>query len=75
MKGKGTFVKELLDKTIKDLVLLRRKLREELYRLKMKHAIRGLKETHTIKELRKKIAKVSTVLTSKIADNNGSSMK
>ena len=68
-------MKDLLDKTVKELVQLRRKLREELYKLKMKHSIRGLKETHTIKELRKKIARVSTVLTSKIADNNGSSLK
>lgn len=73
MKGKDTFVKELQGKTIKELVQLRRKLRGELYKLKMKHAIRGLKETHKITETRKKVAQVSTVLTHKIAENNGSS--
>lgn len=71
MKDKGAFMKELNDKTIKDLVKLRRKLRKELYELKMKNAIRGLKEVHKITDLRKKIARVSTVLTYKIKENYG----
>jgi len=64
-------MKELNDKTIKDLVKLRRKLRKELYELKMKNAIKGLKETHKITDLRKNIARVSTVLTYKIKENYG----
>gem|GEM_PF-2735658 len=48
MKGTATFMKDLHDKTIKELVLMRRDLNKELYSYKMKNAIKGLKETHKI---------------------------
>jgi ribosomal protein L29 len=48
MKGKGLFMKELSEKTIKDLVQTRRKLKKDMYDLKMKNAIKGLKETHKL---------------------------
>ena len=66
MKGTGLFMKELLSKDIKELVALRKQLRNELFELKMKNSIRALKETHKIGELRVKIARINTVLQSKI---------
>jgi ribosomal protein L29 len=48
MKGKGVYMKELNEKTIKELVAERKKLKKELYDLRMKNAIRGLKTTHQI---------------------------
>ena len=37
MKGTGLFMKELLSKDIKELVALRKQLRNELFELKMKN--------------------------------------
>lgn len=53
----------------------RRKLQDELYALKMKHAMKGLKQTHSLKDLKKKIARINTVLTVKISENYGNSVK
>ena len=66
MKGTGLFMKELLSKDIKELVALRKQLRNELFELKMKNSIRALKQTHKIGDLRVKIARINTVLQSKI---------
>ena len=66
MKGTGLFMKELLSKDIKELVALRKQLRNELFELKMKNSIRALKETHKIGDLRVKSARINTVLQSKI---------
>jgi len=75
MKGKAIFMKELQEKTVKELVLMRRTLKKDLYSYKMKNAIKWLKETHNIWDLRVKIARINTVLTSKIKENYGSHMK
>jgi len=40
MKGKGAFMKDLQDKTIKELVHMRREYKKELYGYKMKNAIK-----------------------------------
>lgn len=48
MKGKALFMKELADKSIKELVQTRKKLKKDQYDLKMKNAIKGLKETHKL---------------------------
>lgn len=60
-------MKELNEKTIKELVEERKKLKKELYDLRMKNAIRGLKTTHQIWEVKINIARVNTVLKSKIS--------
>ncbi len=73
MKGKWLFIKELSEKSPKELVVMRKKMKSELYSLKMKNSIRGLKKTSEIGDTRKKIARVNTVLKSKIKekyDNN-----
>jgi len=66
MKGKAQFMKELTEKTIKELVQMRRKAKKDLYDMKMKNSIKGLKETHKIGNVRVEIARIQTVLTSKV---------
>ena len=75
MKGKALFMKDLSDKTIKELVNMRKEYKKDLHDLKMKNAIKGLKETHKIGDLRVNIARINTVLTHKNKEQNGSSMK
>jgi ribosomal protein L29 len=48
MKGTGTYMQKINDMTVKELVSERAKLKKQLFELKMKNAIRGLKETHKI---------------------------
>ena len=75
MKGKVTFMKDLHDKTIKELVHMRREAQKELYGYKMKHAIKWLKETHKIWDVRVKIARINTVLTLKTKEQHGGNRK
>lgn len=57
--------KDLAEKSLKELVGLRRTLKKQLFDAKMKNALKSLKETHTILVLRKNIARINTALTSK----------
>jgi ribosomal protein L29 len=41
-------MKKINEKSIKELVIERKKLKKELYDLKIKNSIRGLKETNKI---------------------------
>lgn len=66
MKGTGLFMKELLSKDVKSLVAMRKQLKQELFELRMKNSVRALKETHKIGDIRVKIARINTVLQSKI---------
>ena len=66
MKGTGLFMKELISKDVKGLVAMRKQLKQELFELRMKNSVRTLKETHKIGDLRVKIARINTVLQSKI---------
>lgn len=68
MKGKWVFMKELQEKTPKELVSTRKKLKLELYSLNMKNAVRGLKKTSDISKIRRDIARINTVLKSKLKD-------
>jgi len=68
-------MKDLHDKSIKELVQMRRTLKKELYSYRMKNAIKGLKETHKIGDVRVKIARINTVLTLKIKEQNGGNRK
>lgn len=61
------FMKTLREKSPKELVAMRKKLKDELFAFKMKNAIRGLKETHKLGEIKIQIARINTVLHSKIA--------
>jgi len=75
MKDKKSKIKDLKGKSIKELVQDRTSLKKELYSLKMKNAIKWLKQTHQIKDTRKKIARINTFLTSKIKEKYGDNMK
>ena len=75
MAKKTSFMTELQDKTPKELVHMRREVKQELYSYKMKNAIKGLKETHKIGDAKVKIARINTVLTHKIKEQNGGNMK
>lgn len=66
MKGKWLYTQELKDKTIKELIVARKGLRKDVYEFKMKNAVRGLKQTHQIWDAKKKIARINTVLKSKV---------
>ena len=66
MKGTGLFMKELISKDVKGLVAMRKQLKQELFELRMKNSVRALKETHKIGDLRVKIARINTVLHSKV---------
>ena len=68
-------MKKINEKSIKELVSERKKLKKDLYDLKTKNSIRGLKETHKIWENRIKIARINTVLKSKIKENYDNDMK
>jgi len=75
MKGTAEFMKDLHDKTIKELIYMRRECKRELYGYKMKNAIKWLKETHKIWDVRVKIARINTVLTHKNKEQNGGNRK
>lgn len=75
MKGKWAYMKQINEKTIKELLSERKKLNKEIFNLKMKNAIRGLKETHKIWDVKVKVARINTVLKSKISTNYGNNMK
>ena len=66
MKGTGLFMKELASKNVKELVAMRKEAKKELFELRMKNSVRALKETHKIGDLRVKIARINTVLHSKV---------
>jgi ribosomal protein L29 len=57
---------ELENKSIKDLLKVRKEMQKDLYDLKMKNAIKALKQTHLITIAKKNIAKINTALTRKI---------
>ena len=56
--------KSLSDLNIKDLINKRNQLRKEIFEAKIKNATRSLKQTHTIKSMKKELAQVSTLLSS-----------
>ena len=66
MKGTGLLMKELASKNVKELVAMRREAKKELFELRMKNSVRALKETNKIGDLRVKIARINTVLHSKV---------
>ena len=59
-------MKELAGKSVKELVAMRKEAKRELFELRMKNSVRALKETHKIGDLRVKIARINTVLNSKV---------
>lgn len=66
-------MKTLTQQTIKELVKMRNSLKKELFEMRSKNVLRSLKQTHLIRIVRKNIARVNTVLSAKIKENNGNS--
>lgn len=67
MKGTSAYMQKINELNIKDLISERKKLKKELFDLKMKNAIRWLKETHKIWDVKVQIARINTVLKSKLS--------
>ena len=68
---KGTdFLAEIRGLTIEDLQEKRRALGEELMKLRFRHATQQLTQTHQFGELKKNIARVTTVLNAKLAESS-----
>jgi|GEM_PF-187650 len=75
MKGKGVFNKDLQPKSVKELVKLRAMLRKKEFELRGKNVMKALTKTNELTHARKSIARVETVLASKIKEINGGNMK
>lgn len=71
---KQVFTKDLMKKGIKDLIKLRTDLKKELANLRMKLQLKSLKQTHLINIAKTQVARINTVLSSKLK-NNGGDMK
>ncbi len=67
-------MQELSGKSVKELVMMRKTLKQDLFGLKTKNAIRWLKETNKIGDTKVKISRINTVLTHKIKENYGNHM-
>jgi len=62
-------MKDLLGKSLKDLVKLRTSLKQEMYENTIKNSLRSLNKTHLITLARKNIARVQTAMHQKIEQN------
>jgi large subunit ribosomal protein L29 len=60
---------ELRDKSIEDLQSRAKDMAEELCKLRFQHGIRPLENTAKLKELKKNIARVKTVISEKLRAN------
>lgn len=58
---------EIQNLTVEELKKRYKSLREELFEMKMKHSLGQLADPVLIRRTRKNIAKISTALTSKLA--------
>lgn len=59
---KAVTMKDILKKTLKELVALRGKNRKSLFELRLKNAVRSLSQTHLIAIARKNVARINTVI-------------
>jgi large subunit ribosomal protein L29 len=64
-------IKEIKELTDKELVQKEKELRESLYNLKTQQQLGGLEKTHLIKEARRGVSKVKTVLKEKELQKEG----
>lgn len=58
---RAEFVSELNDKSVEELVQTERQLRDELFRLRMKHFSGQLQKPSELKRLKRDIARVLTI--------------
>ena len=57
---------EVREKTIEELKVLEKDLKEELFKLKMQAGTGQLEKTHRLKEVKKDIARILTILEEKL---------
>lgn len=67
-------MKDLLGKSLKDLVALRTTLKQDVYENRIKNSLRSLNHTHLIGVARKNIARVQTAMHQKIDLRNAEKM-
>lgn len=72
---KKDFMTKIRDLSVKELVAERTKLKKKLYDYKMKLWMKALKETHVVWDAKIQIARINTVLKSKIQENYGNNLK
>lgn len=72
---KKQFVQQLKDKSVNELVAMIKEYGKDLFMLKMKNAIRALKQPHLIRQKRKDLARVHTALSAKKSESNGNHSK
>ena len=70
-----SFLQDLLEKSIKELVATKKDMQKSLFTAKMKNASWSLKNTSDIRKMRKDIARVNTLLSHKITNTYGSIVK
>ncbi len=70
-----SFLQDLLQKSVKELVTIKKDIQKSLFTAKMKNASWSLKNTSDIRTMRKNIARVNTLLSHKITNTYGSTMK
>lgn len=61
-------MKDLLGKSLKDLVKLRNDLKKEMYENTIKNSLRSLNQTHLIGIAKKNIARIQTAMHQKISE-------
>ena len=64
-------IKELRDLAGEELVVKGKELSEELFKIRFQHGIRALENPAKIRQLRKEIARVKTVLNDKRKSQSG----
>ena len=53
--------KEIREKNLKELDILKKDLEEEFFKLKMQHATGQLEKSHRLKEIKRDLARVLTI--------------
>lgn len=71
---KKVFIEEYLAISIKDLVKLRNDFKKDLFNLRVKNALKWLKQTHHIRIVKWNIARINSALSYKLL-RNGDNMK
>lgn len=69
------YFKDLIQKSIAELVAMRNEARKYLYDLKIKNNLRNLKQTHLIKFARNNLARLNTALHFKTNIKDGNNLK
>ena len=66
---KKLVMKDLLGKSLKELVKMRNKLRKELYDFEVKNSLRSLQQTHLIRLAKRNIARINTAMSRKTTES------